>query len=365
MKIAFFHNLPNGGAKRILFEQAKILSQNHHVSIYQLDNNEPDFLSFSSLPVHIHTYHFTLSNTFPLFLGRLFKDFKNFYSLKLLHKEIAQDIDKKQYDVVIVHPDMFTQAPYLLRFLKTKHIYFCEELLRIVYEKQFVFTKQVSMVNALYEKITRKIRKRIDRKNAQSAKQIVTNSAYTAHNVEIAYQRKAIVNLLGIDEKTFKPEKKKKLYDILFIGEKTSLEGFDLLAKSLPLMKAQPKVYILSKRETQEWITDNELVELYNATKVSVALSRNEPFGLIPIEAMGCGIPIVAINEGGYRETVIDRETGFLVQRDPMHLAKILDTLLESEEVRKKLGEKGRERVLQEFTIHAHVKRLMEIIKIL
>jgi glycosyltransferase involved in cell wall biosynthesis len=67
--------------------------------------------------------------------------------------------------------------------------------------------------------------------------------------------------------------------------------------------------------------------------------SDNEALGLSIVEAMACGLPVVATNVGGIPEVVVDGKTGFLVPpRDPIALASKLATLVESEELRLRMG---------------------------
>ena len=58
-------------------------------------------------------------------------------------------------------------------------------------------------------------------------------------------------------------------------------------------------------------IDDSELVETLNRATAMVYAPRLEPFGLAPLEANACGLPVVAVAEGGVRETIIDGVNGF------------------------------------------------------
>jgi len=64
-------------------------------------------------------------------------------------------------------------------------------------------------------------------------------------------------------------------------------------------------------------LSDLELIERYRRAALCLLTSRLEPLGLTAMEAAACGTPVVAVCEGGYRETVVDGTTGLLADRDP------------------------------------------------
>ena len=76
-----------------------------------------------------------------------------------------------------------------------------------------------------------------------------------------------------------------------------------------------------------------------------------EPFGLVPLEAMACGVPVVAAAVGGMLDSVVDGVTGLLVPpQDPAALAAALRPLLAAPELGARLGAAGRQRVLDHYT---------------
>lgn len=65
--------------------------------------------------------------------------------------------------------------------------------------------------------------------------------------------------------------------------------------------------------EIKSWISDKELLELYANCKGFITTSMEEDFGMNVVEAMASGKTVIAPNEGGYKETVIDGKTGILI----------------------------------------------------
>jgi len=110
-----------------------------------------------------------------------------------------------------------------------------------------------------------------------------------------------------------------------------------------------------------ESVTDEKLVEWYNRAAIVVVASYLEPFGFTPLEAMACETPVVGIREGGFRESVIHNETGFLVDRNTEACAAALEQLLTNEPLRKRLGQTGRRCVEDQWTWARCVDRLEQI----
>lgn len=99
-------------------------------------------------------------------------------------------------------------------------------------------------------------------------------------------------------------------------------------------------------------ISDDELARCYGEAQVAVVPSLYEGFSLPAIEAMACGVALVATTGGALPEVVgTDGETGLLVPPDdPGSLAAAIGRLLDDEALRARLGRAGRDRVLGRFT---------------
>jgi D-inositol-3-phosphate glycosyltransferase len=76
-----------------------------------------------------------------------------------------------------------------------------------------------------------------------------------------------------------------------------------------------------------------------------------EPFGIVPLEAMACGVPVVAASVGGLIDTVVDRKTGLHVPpRDPQAVADAVAELLANPQLRRELGQAGQQRVATRYS---------------
>ncbi|MFH1971612.1 MAG: glycosyltransferase family 4 protein [Patescibacteria group bacterium] len=344
MKIAVYYNLPPGGAKRILYEQIKELSIKHRIDVYTLSSFNEKFLSIKPFCKEFVKYNFNLKSNLPFFLSRLEKDYKNFISLRKLHKKIANDINEKGYDLVFVHTDVLTEAPFILRYIKSPSVYYCEELLRIVYEKELDIDDELFFVNRYYEKFTRIIRKRIDKKNAKSADLILTSSIFIKNRIKKAYGENAVVCYPGVDCKYFTKADVPKDNKVLFLGSKSKIDGYDLVKESLTKIPVdiRPNLQILEfSKKGPKIQNDKVLIKEYSSSFLTLCLDIAEPFGLKVLESLACGTPVIAVNDGGYKETVKNGTTGYLIKRNSKILAEKITYLLKNKDKYKYLSKNG------------------------
>lgn len=98
-------------------------------------------------------------------------------------------------------------------------------------------------------------------------------------------------------------------------------------------------------------IGDDTLHLYFAAADVTVVPSHYEPFGLVAIEAMASGTPVVASDVGGLQYTVVHEETGLLAPpRDKVAFSQAIDRLLLNPQFRTELGQKARMRVESKFS---------------
>ena len=366
MKIAVFYYINFSGAKRVVFEHVNgLVALGNQVDVYTTDSSI-DIFDPSTKANNKYQYDYSSKKLGIPLLARFKSDFiDTFYNLRNIHKKIARDIDKRNYDVVLVHTDINTQAPFLLKFLKTKNVYFCLEPLRNAYEYSLRFEKNVSVIKFFYENLNRWIRKRIDQNNTLSADNILALSLFGRERIIAAYDLYPKVSYLGVDEKIFKPIKVKKKKQVFFVAEKRSIYGYDIAQQAMQLIpkEIRPEFKIVSwTKNNSERLSDLELVKLYNQSLLTLSLSRFDTFGLVPLESMACGVPVIALNVAGYRETIKNSETGILVDFDPQEIANAIIYFLGHPEKVDEMGRNARKWVNEQWTWKIQIKKLEKIL---
>ena len=102
---------------------------------------------------------------------------------------------------------------------------------------------------------------------------------------------------------------------------------------------------------------------LLRAARLLVYTPANEHFGIVPLEAMQAGVPVLAADSGGPRETVIEGEEGTGWLRDPGDAegwSEVMRGVVEGDEEVEEMGRRGRDRVRREFSREKMVGRLEE-----
>lgn len=165
-------------------------------------------------------------------------------------------------------------------------------------------------------------------------------------------------------------------HTVLFVGRIDPIKGIDtwframkLVIEENPDLRGRMCVCLIGGDVDEEMATESELARLdalkdelgigdlvtflgrraqeslpyyYSAADVVVMPSLYESFGMVALEAMACGAPVVASDVGGLSYLVRNNETGFLVpDRDPRALADCLNRLLRDKTLRSDLGKRG------------------------
>ncbi|MHB8442763.1 MAG: glycosyltransferase family 4 protein [Patescibacteria group bacterium] len=376
-RIALIHNLPSGGAKRALYEYVKRLHKDYSIDLYILSTTNEDFLPLKSFVDNIFIYEYKQPTGIKSSISIL-------TTLRFVNKKIAKDIDSKSYEYVYVTHCQYTQSPYALRYLKTKTIYYLHEPFRLAYEfnikyYQFPLLKKIRQYSAI------RVLKNIDLKNARSADKILSNSYYSYESIYKAYGIISDVCYLGVDTSHFKHFNLKFKNQIIMVGALAQEKGQLYILESIALLKKKerPLVIMVSDRYDEQYhsdilktakdldikikilknISDKKLVELYNESIATICFARVEPFGLTALESFACGTPVIAVKEGGYRETVLNNKNGYLVNRNKKELSNAILKLINNPSERKKFSKYSIEYIKKYWTWDKSYENFKKLIK--
>lgn len=388
MKIAVFHNLPSGGAKRALHGYVDYLNQhNHTVDVFVPSTANEKFLpledvanSLSIFPVEKTTkgsIYSTIKYVSPIIKTISLRD------LEINQKRIAETINSKEYDIVFSEQDQYTMTPFFLKYIHHPTVYYCpqpprnEAILKTVSDKNKEYNPLKRFVFNLADNKDLKI----DKNNISYARNILTNSYFTRESILRVYGLNSYVSYLGIDTTLFRPLKVPEEDFVLSVGSCRPSKGYDFIIRSLGLIEPEirPKLIIVSNFSLPNWkiyleqlasqlnveleiidmIDDEKLVNLYNQAKLVLYAPYMEPFGLVPLEAMGCGTPVVGVKEGGIRETVIHNSTGLHCDRDEHLFADATTELLNKDLKRYNMSKNSIKAVKDYWTLEHAGERLL------
>jgi glycosyltransferase involved in cell wall biosynthesis len=107
-----------------------------------------------------------------------------------------------------------------------------------------------------------------------------------------------------------------------------------------------------------------ELAACYAHCEIFALPSRGEGFGLVYLEAMACGKPVIGGAHGGAPEVIEDGKTGYLVPHgDAVQLATAMETLLTDPALQQEMGRRGKQRVENEFRFSVFAKSFRKILR--
>jgi len=108
--------------------------------------------------------------------------------------------------------------------------------------------------------------------------------------------------------------------------------------------------------------SDAVLRDLLQRCRCVIYTPEHEHFGLVPLEAMAAGRPVIATRSGGPAETILDQRTGLLCDATPAAFADAIARLLSDSETCERMGRAGRERVAAAFSLESFSNRLTQIV---
>ncbi len=379
LKIAVFHNLPSGGAKRALYTYIDYLtSRGHLVDVFIPETANEEYLPLENIASNIVEYEVKGS----FFRRRLYSMFdyvpaiinkESVSNVMDVEKKIAKDINSLDYDVVYCEQDQFTMTPVILKYLEKPTVYYCQQPIRrddilkkVNSKKKRIGFFSRPIIRQFADYYVRNVEQNAyerDYEFAQYATNILANSYFSHESILRQYGKNSRVSYIGVDTTKFHPMKLQRQKFLLSVGTCIPPKGYDFLIRALGYIPKdhRPKLVLVGNDSDEGWInylkslaskftvdiqiltqiSDEKLVELYNRAILVVYSPYLEPFGYVPLEAMACGTPVVGIKEGGLKESIKHNSTGFLTQRDERDFANAIVELMNNRQLWKEFSHNG------------------------
>lgn len=304
-------------------------------------------------------------------LAPILKIWRLYSPLRFLTPFIWGSFDFSKYDLVIT-----SCSWYITRGFKvspnTKVIAYCHTPPRWLYgyETSVGFTKYWPV--RLYAKIVGHFMRKFDYETAKKINNWIANSKNVARRIKKIYGKDSVVIYPPIEvEKIKKATYNLKQEDYLIVVSRlVGAKGLEETAKVMKKLGVNLKIVgephgfadIEAKLkklsggniELTGRISDEKMYELLGKAKGFIALARDEDFGMTLVEAQAAGIPVIAYNGGGYRESVIEGKTGIFVNSTDektleLAIKKLLNTRWNREEIRRNAEKFSKERFEREI----------------
>ena len=227
-----------------------------------------------------------------------------------------------------------------------------------------------------------------------SSKSIAISKATLNSCIDIGLKKEELEIIpFGVDTDFYRPLKilkNENIFQILAVGYLIERKGFEYLIKAtkevlnehhniqLTIVGSGPleeklkniikELKLESNAKIMQNVSDDELLQLYNSSDLFVLPSivdsqgNTEGLGVVLLEAMACGLPVVGSNIGGIPDIIQDNETGLLVpEKDITELSNTILNLIENEDLRNKLAVNGHNRVKEKFSWEKLAKDYIDV----
>ena len=264
-----------------------------------------------------------------------------YYSPFLLHILAFESFDFSEYDVVLSLSSRY--AHFIITKPGTKHICYMHSPGRMFWEpfdyfesESFGILKPLKFLADIFLKLPLSYIRMADLNASKKVDVFLANSLTSQKRIKKYYRRDSEILYPFIDFEKFKEVSPVSGSYYLVITRLSPWKKVDIainacenLGESLKIIGEGPDLQRLKSLSDQHteflgYVSEGEIIEIIRNCK-AVIITQKEDFGIVPLEAMACGKPVIAFGVGGATETVLQNETGeFFEKQKPYSLEKIL-----------------------------------------
>jgi glycosyltransferase involved in cell wall biosynthesis len=400
LKIAVWHNLPSGGGKRSLYDHVRgLVAKGHTVESWCPSTADRTYLPLSEIITeHVLPLNWKArsNRTFVnRFQNKYYNGVDKIAAMDKHCQQCADEINAGDFDLLFVNPCTFFRTSAIGHYVKSPKVLYLQEPYRWLYEAMprlpwlalpeasKPWWQSRSFIGNLLDVQALRVQAREELKNAQAFDLILVNSLFSRESVQRAYGLDSKVCYLGIDTNLFEPLHLPRENMVVGLGAIYSGKGLERSVRAIGTIKASERpslVWIGNFADTNYLdeieklaaelgvnfvpkvkISDREIVVLLNQASVMIYTPILEPFGFAPLEANSCETPVVAIAEGGVRETIEHGINGLLVNgNEPVEIGMAISSFINNKELVDEMGKKAREHVLKLWSREKAIDRLEE-----
>lgn len=229
-----------------------------------------------------------------------------------------EKLDLSGYDLILSSSHAVTKG--IKKTSKQIHITYCHSPMRYIWDQSDQYLKGTKGVIA---KLFINYLKKWDLKSASNVDFFIANSHHIAEKIKRIYNRSAEVIYPPVDVDKFQVGENREEYFIT-ASRMVPYKRLDLVIEAFNELPDKNLIVIGSGPEKEKLISkassnikiighqDTESLKVYLQKAKAFVFAAEEDFGIIVVEAMACGTPVIAWNYGGTGESVIDGETGIL-----------------------------------------------------
>lgn len=395
MKIALWHDLPSGGGKRAFYDHvAGLVARGHQVGSWCTPKADQKFLPLSNLvPEHVVDMRDELGN------GALrWLDARSRGTLSTLRRVKAMDDHARRCaeqmrdfgaDVLYAGSSLTMAASPIGRYVDFPSVLYLQEPYRSFYEARPVLlwvarprgkTLKQKLKNVGHTVRLQAVRAqaRAEWENAHAFDRVLVNSYFSRETIMRTYGLDAKVCYLGVDLQRYVDRGERRGHVVVGIGQFSPHKRLEAAVRAVAYLdEPRPELAWIGNYAHKDYLAEMEslaqqlgvrfvphrgisheaVVDVLNRAAALVYAPLLEPFGYAPLEAAACGVPVVAKAEGGIRETVLDGQTGYLVDNDE-DLGPALGQLLGDSERARRMGKAGRQDAERRWSLEAALDRL-------
>ena len=250
--------------------------------------------------------------------ARLYRHYLPLYPLAV------ELFDLDAYDLVISSSHCAVKS--IVPAGRAVHVCYCHSPMRYAWD-QFDAYFGPRRVGTLASGVLRPVLRRLAKWDAATAGRVdrfLANSQYVAGRIGRYYNRRSTIVYPPVDTEYYSPDGRDPSPSFLIVSALVPYKRLDLAIRAcaevrvpLRIVGTGPEEEALKRLagpdvEFLGWQSDEQIRQLYRQSTAAL-LPGTEDFGIVPVEAQACGCPVVAMDAGGARETVIDGVTGVLV----------------------------------------------------